>query len=231
MTDAEQRDPLRAIFRECGEQRRVRRGDRLHAAGRPPQYIYLLEAGWIGRSRVNAAGEAAFTAVHIAGDLVGADAIGGGALADDLFALTNASVLRVATDILRARVSRDPDAAIILVDLLAADAGYLREALLALGRQSSPERLSTFILQTYHRLVAAGLLPSGATRFELPLTQAQMAAVTGMTGVHVNRVLRMLREARYLDVRGGVVRIDDMAALEREAQKRTLSLHRDAERV
>ena len=93
-----------------------------------------------------------------------------------------------------------------------------------MGRQSSAERLGTFLRQTRRRLIAAGLLGEDETRFELPLTQAQLASVTGMTGVHVNRVLRQLRKAGLVDVRGGTVRIEDPIALERQAhQVSTLS--------
>ncbi len=35
---------------------------------------------------------------------------------------------------------------------------YLHEALFAVARQAASERLSTFILQTYRRLVSAGLI-------------------------------------------------------------------------
>lgn len=226
-----ERDRLRAIFLEHGERRQVRRGDVLHTAGDPVRYIHLLVEGWIGRIRANAAGEAAFTALHIADDVIGLDAIAGGLLDDDIVALTDAVVLRVPRDVVRGGVAADMDAAMVLVRLLAAETRFLREALVAVGRQSSIERMSTFVLQTYRRLVAAGLVTEGATRFGLPLTQAQLAAVTGMTGVHVNRVLRMLREAQCVDVRGGMVRIDDMAALEQEAQTRAPWQHRDVERI
>ena len=226
----EPRDALGAIFLERGERRQARRGDVLHVAGDTLRNMHMLTTGWIGRVRANAAGDQAFTGIHIAGDVVGLDAVTGGRLDDDLIALTDVAVLRMPSEALRARVAADAEAAMVLVRLLAADAGFLREALLAIGRQNSVERIGAFILQTYHRLVAAGIVAEGATRFELPLTQAQLAAVTGMTGVHVNRVIRLLRDARCVDIRGGMVRIDDMDALQREARMGTLAHSRAAMR-
>lgn len=212
---SERRDPLRAIFADIGERRRAGKHEVLHRAGDPPRYAYLLCEGWIGRTRANDAGETAFTAVHIAGDVIGLDVLSGGPLDDDVAALTEAAVLRVPIPALRERVAGRAEAAMVVVDLLAAEAAFLREALLAIGRQTSTERLSTFIAQTHGRLLAAGLVRPDATRFELPLTQVQLAAVTGMTGVHVNRVLRQLRDAGVMDVRGGMVRLgsgSDVAA-------------------
>ena len=185
-------DALRALFRKAGEARPVRRGERLHVAGEPLAHVHLVARGWIGRCRSTANGDAAFTGVHIAGDVVAADGLLNERVDDDLLALTDGSVLRL-------------------------DAGFLREALFAVGRLSSTERLSVFVLQTFRRQVAAGLIAADARAFELPMTQAQLAAVTGMTSVHLNRVLRSLRERGCLELRDGVLRIDDLPALERQA--------------
>lgn len=173
--------------------------------------------------RSNAAGDLAFTGVHITGDLVGADAVLNERLDDDIVALTHGSVLRIRVDVMLALMSEDAGTAIAVARLLAADGLFLREALLAIGRQSSSERLSTFVLQTYHRLVAARLVPQDAMSFDLPLTQAQLAAVTGLTGVHVNRVLKLLRDSGCVEFRSGVVHINDMAGLQREARSGRLA--------
>ncbi len=210
-------DRLRALFAE-GPPRLIRRGEVLHTAGERLEHVHLIARGWIARLRHTEDGGSAFTGVYLAGDLVGADGIADGRLDDDLLALTDGSVHRIATAALREALARDAGAALALIGLLSADSGFLREALLAVGRRSSAERLCTFILQTYHRQVAAGLITPGTRRFALPLTQTQLAAVTGVTSVHLNRVLQLLRGAGCLDLRGGFVRVDDFAMLEREAR-------------
>ena len=223
---------IRALFEKQGESRQVRRGDRLHHAGDEPRYAYLVTGGWLARMRSNAAGDPAFTGVHIAGDMVGADAVLNGRLDDDITALTHGSVLRARVNVVLARMSEDVGTAIAMARLLATDGRFLREALLAVGRQTSSERLSAFVLQTHHRLVAAKLIPEHATCFDLPLTQAQLAAVTGLTGVHVNRVLKLLRDSGCLEIRSGVVHINDMTALQREARSGRLAHgHRESRMI
>lgn len=223
MSESIQQQRLRVVCAESGSAHRIRRGELLHHAGDPLRHVHLVLEGWVGRTRASVAGDVAFTGVHIAGDIVGVDALLSGELPDDLTALTNGSVLRAPVQAVRASVMRDVDLALEITGLLTADSRFLREALLSVGRQSSSERLSTFILQTRQRLVAAGLIAEDARCFDLPLTQVQLAAVTGLTAVHVNRVLRLLREAGWLDIRSGVVRINDMAALRREARSGTLA--------
>lgn len=204
---------LRALFRGMGQMRHARRGDYLYRAGATLSHLFMIEAGWLSRLRVNTAGKAAFTALHIHGEIVGLDGLASERLDDDVVALTSATVLRVPVGALRAATSQDGVAMMGIATLLAAECGFLREALLAVGHQSSHERIATFLLQTYDRLVFTGAVAPGVQSFELPLTQTQLAAATGMTPVHINRILRKLREGGIVDVQQGVVHLGDLDAL------------------
>lgn len=218
------RESVQPVFAQHGQPRRMRRGERLHVAGSELRQISLMVEGWVARSRASEAGEPLFTAIHIAGDIVGADTLLRSHIDDDLVALTDVTLLRLPVETLRTCGLQDARVAMGLVDGLAADATFLREALLAVGRQSSSERVSTFLLQTHRRLVEAGLIDRDARSFDLPLTQVQLAVATAMTAVHVNRVLRSLEKAGCLTFRRGVVVINDMAALENEARAGSIGL-------
>lgn len=207
---------MRALFAD-GDTRLIGRGERLHLAGEPLTHLHLLTRGWVGRTRSTAAGDAAFTGIHIPGDILAADGLVNAAVDDDLFALNDAAVRRLPVAAVREAVARDLGAAGSLLGLLAAETAFLREALFAVGRLSSSERLATFVLQTFRRLTAAGLVRPTERRFALPMTQSQLAGVTGVTAVHLNRVVQTLRREGCLELGGGFVRIDDMGALERRA--------------
>jgi CRP-like cAMP-binding protein len=115
------------------------------------------------------------------------------------------------------------DAAALFEDSAAETAGGLRRALRAmlacdearrfdhivrLGRLTAYEKTAHFILEMQHR--------SGATEarsFPLPLTQEIMADALGLSVVHLNRVLRQLRAANLVQVRGGVATVHDPRAL------------------
>lgn len=209
---------LPAIFARHGDPRAIARRGVLHQAGAPLTHVWLVTSGWFGRLRFAGDGADAFTGIHIPGDVIGLDAVARERLPDEVRALTDASVLRLPVDALRSTIAADGAAALEVVRLLADDAAYLREAVFSIGTQSGIERLSTFFLQTYYRLQAAGLSAADAERFPLPLTQVQLGAVTGLTSIHVNRVLKQLREARLLAFRGGTVHILDPAGLQRVAQ-------------
>jgi len=216
-TDQRKKGPLREFIIRNANQRHFNRQARVHRAGEKLDHVYLLEDGWLARIRTDRDGSAAFTAMYIAGDVIGADALSGYAIVDDLIALTNVRVARVPLTALRARAATDASLALDLAGLLAKETIFLREALFAVGRQPSDARLCTFFVQTFHRLVAAGLADPAATSFDLPLTQADLATATGLTSVHVSRVLRRLREWEWLQFHNGTVHLLNTEALLRHA--------------
>jgi CRP-like cAMP-binding protein len=85
------------------------------------------------------------------------------------------------------------------------------EHLVGLGRRSAIERTAHFLLELGARLRLVGL--ASADRFTCPLSQYMVADALGLTAVHINRVLRQLRERGLLTFRDGEVIFDDLDGL------------------
>jgi hypothetical protein len=64
------------------------------------------------------------------------------------------------------------------------------------GRRDSISRLSHLLCEFGIRLGAAGLAEDN--RYELPMTQEQLADCTGPTPVHINRVLKELGRLKLI---------------------------------
>ncbi|BBI60580.1 hypothetical protein HSBAA_18860 [Vreelandella sulfidaeris] len=71
------------------------------------------------------------------------------------------------------------------------DAAIFREWLLNIGQREGYARIAHIICELMMRLKAVGLAEDST--FNMPVTQAELADATGMTPVHVNRVLQALR--------------------------------------
>lgn len=95
------------------------------------------------------------------------------------------------------------------------DAAIQRERLLSLGRRSALSRIAHFVCELYVRMELVGLVDG--LRFCLPITQLDISDATGLTSVHVNRMLRQLRDEGLVTVRGGTVEIHDLRRLEKVA--------------
>jgi CRP-like cAMP-binding protein len=76
--------------------------------------------------------------------------------------------------------------------------------------------------------IEARLHPADDARertFSFPLTQGQIGDAIGITSVHTNRTLRVLREQGLATLSGAVLCIHDLAALRREASFDRRYLH------
>jgi CRP-like cAMP-binding protein len=96
------------------------------------------------------------------------------------------------------------------------DAAIHREWLVSLGRRTAIARVAHLFCEMHARLAIVELAdPAG---FPLRITQTDLAECLGLTSVHVNRVLRELRETGVATFRDARVEILDHAGLKRIAE-------------
>lgn len=89
------------------------------------------------------------------------------------------------------------------------------EHLVNIGRRSALERTAHFFMELTERLSLIGLATEA--EYKCPLSQFVLADALGLTAVHVNRVLRQLRELDLLTLRKGSVRVHDLNRLRKLA--------------
>lgn len=104
------------------------------------------------------------------------------------------------------------------------DEGVLRAWIVSMGRRSSIERVAHLTCELYLRMRNIGL--ASDDRCEMPLTQMVIADALGLTPVHVNRVLRKLREQNVMELNGKALVIHDAEQLARIAGFDDNYLHR-----
>ena len=91
------------------------------------------------------------------------------------------------------------------------DEAMVVEHLVSIGRRTAIERTAHFFLELYERLRLVGL--SSPTEFHCPLSQYVLADALGLSAIHVNRVLRQLRERELLTFRDHTVTVHNIADL------------------
>jgi CRP-like cAMP-binding protein len=109
------------------------------------------------------------------------------------------------------------------------DAAIFGEWTLNVGRRGARERVAHLLLEFAYRLQSVGL--SDGTSFTLPVTQADLADATGLSPVHVNRSLKVLRIEGLIRMVGKSITIDDAEALARVADFTPLYLHPEGPRI
>jgi DNA-binding transcriptional regulator LsrR (DeoR family) len=73
------------------------------------------------------------------------------------------------------------------------------------------------------RLQAVGLTEGNAC--ELPMTQSELADATGISTVHVNRMLQELRGAGLITLKGGALTVNDWEGLKDAGEFEPTYLH------
>ncbi len=167
----------------------------------------LLVEGIMSRYIDDRNGLRQLVAVHFPGDFVDLHAFPLKALDHDVATATAATVAIVPHASLEGVVRALPMLTRKLWFATLVDGAIHRAWLFRLGRLDAVGRIAHFLSETNSRLIAAGL--SNGSRFALGLTQADLAEVCGLTTVHVNRVMRQLREERLCVFRSSLVEIPD----------------------
>ena len=108
------------------------------------------------------------------------------------------------------------------------EASMLREWVLNLGRRNAPARLAHVLCELAVRLEAQGL--TDRFGYQFPMTQEQLADVTGLTPVHVNRTLHALETDGLIARSKRAVNVVDWARLRAAADFNDDYLHLDEPR-
>jgi CRP-like cAMP-binding protein len=175
----------------------------------------LLIDGLMCRYKDLQNGQRQITQLNVAGDFVDLHSFTLKYLDHDVMTLTPCRIGIVPHDGLRRISEQFPHLARLLWFTTNLDAAIHREWVLSLGRRSARAKLAALFSELQLRLEVVGL--ADGRGYDLPLTQTDVAECTGLTNVHVNRILRELREEGIVDFHGGRVTILDRDRLWRTA--------------
>ena len=172
----------------------------------------LVVAGLVGRFAQDREGSRQITAIHVPGDMADLHSVVQPKTSSALQALSVATILRIPHAALRSISTRYPAIAEALWRDCMVDAAILCEWLVNVGRREAKHRIAHLICEMGLRI--SGSRARDGFMFDFPITQTQLADATGLTPVHVNRTLQMLRREGILEwSRGHVVRVPDWDAL------------------
>ena len=157
--------------------------------GDAPEYCTLLLSGFAYRHKVTGGGERQILSVHMAGEFLDLQNSFLGVADHNVQALTRCEVAAVPVAALQELAETRPLVGRAMwIDTLV-DAAVYREWIVNVGRRNALSRLSRLLCEFALRLDAAGLADNDRG-YQLPMTQEQLADATGLTSVHVNRVLK-----------------------------------------
>ena len=177
-------------------------------------HIYLLIDGWAARYRLLSDGRRQITALYVPGDFCDLAWRRTPAAPQHVITLTPVRAVRIETATLERLVECDPLARHVIRKKAHLESEWQCEWLISLGRRNGLERLAHLFCELVER---AGQVSKGCGSCEMPLTQVDLADITGLTPVHVNRTLQQMWRSGLIDLSAKKLRVHDLPALRKIA--------------
>ncbi len=186
--------------------KRAAKKDLIREGDQPGPLLIMLD-GWACRYKVLPNGTRQIMALMLPGDACDLHISMLAEMDHGIQTITAATVASISGGDMHAMMDAFPKIARAMYVAQLVDEGIMRAWIVSMGRRSSIERVAHLACELYVRMSNIGLDTEG--KFSLPLSQIVLADALGMTPVHINRVLRQLREAGAMALGRGQLEILD----------------------
>lgn len=153
-------------------------------------HCWLLLSGFCARYKIVGDGGRQIVSIHMVGDLVDLQNAILGVADHSVQALTDCEMAKIPIEAIRRLTDTRPKIKDALWFDTLVDGSIFREWVANVGRRDSKTRIAHLLCEFALKLDAIGL--GEQLNYELPMTQEQLADATGLTPVHVNRMLQAL---------------------------------------
>lgn len=203
-----------------GRMRVVTDGTAIHRAGDTFRSVFFLKSGAAKRMLIKEDGREQILGFPMPGDILGMEAIDGGAHSTTVIALDLCAIVEIPFEAIEALAAEDPSVARFLFHRMSAALRDEHGWMAALGLLSADERVAAFLLDLSQRFSARGF---SARRFVLRMTRAEIGSFLGLTLETVSRVFSRFQKLGLLNVTRRDIELLDMPALSHLAHSHALN--------
>ncbi len=190
--------------------------------GDQPKEVSVLLAGFAQRQKHTSEGTRQIVSFNLPGDPLDFDCLYLEEADASVQMCTNGIIACVRTDAINALLNKSTEIGRAVSTALLVDAAIFREWVVNIGRRDARQRIAHLLCELLVRLRAQQL---DTDVFELPFTQEQLGDATGLTAIHVNRVLKLLATEGAIARVGRRVTVPDWERLQKIADFDDRFLH------
>jgi CRP/FNR family transcriptional regulator len=177
--------------------------------------MFVLRKGKMMSSVLLDDGSRQILRFHFAGDLLAMTNMIYSSATETITALGDCVVAPFDRSVLSDLMLAQPRIAALILICNQIERAALTDRLAALGRTSAKARVAAILLEIRNRMQLLDRSTPGS--FILGLTQEEIGDATGLTAVHVNRMLRQLEEEKIIFREAGRIRFLDEPRMARAA--------------
>lgn len=216
-------DDRRAISALDAEVRRVPRAKDILRAGEHPTNVVIVLRGFLFRYTIGADGARQVHSFYLPTEAPCLETLYIDYMDNNLAAVVDSEIGLIPHDQLYRLIDAPPEARKLLWRQTLVQGAIFREWLMRNSTLPAHASLAHFFCEIFTRARAAKLTRDGS--MDLPITQELLSDAIGLTAVHTNRTLKMLRETGAVDWRGGTLTIRDWDKLAEIAEYDPAYLH------
>jgi CRP-like cAMP-binding protein len=206
----EPRDTLTLATAEIAT-RSLRAREDILRAGDHPHEMYCLLSGVAYRHSLLLNGRREITALLLPGDIIGLESLMPWACVDTVTALMPMQCAQIPARVAAAWIEHRSPISVALWRIRELQASIYREWIINIGTRPAIKRIAHFFCETLTRSRALGIC--NGIQCSVPLTQIELADITAVTPVHVNRILMQLRRDNLAHFKHGYLEVPSFSAL------------------
>jgi len=201
-----------ALLAAIDTTRVIERGRDIEADGSTPKHSTVILSGVACRYKILKGGRRQILVFQFPGDITDIYSYVLKRLDHGIGAVTRCEVAHIPHESIRKLCETYPNLAYTLWRDSLVDTAILNMNIVNAGRRNAPERMAHLICEQYVRMCAAGLAePGKPVRFHI--TQTDIADATGLSLVHVNKTLQMLKAKNLIGRDPQMIKILDWEGL------------------
>lgn len=166
--------------------------------GDQPDFVYLVESGWLYSYCMLADGQRQILFLHKPGDMAGFSDIGATSAICSLRSLRDCVLHPVPTSTFTSSSFLTPAVTMFVLRKSAEMQAILMRTLTAVGRMGARDRIVWLLLLLHDRLHGA----QTCNEIELPLNQTELGDLIGLTNVSVSKILCQLSDGGFIERKG-----------------------------
>lgn len=194
--------------------RNYRRGALVRSENDAAKELFIVQKGWLHSHALLGNGSRQIMRLHFTGDILGLSSLAFRQSSDSITAVTDVTLCPFDRDKLATLFEQHPRLGALIFTLSIAERVALADRLASIGRTSARARVASLLCELIARLRIAG--DKDMKQFHIPLTQEEIGDSTGLTAVHVNRMMRGLVDDGLIARNGNTVTILDERRLVEE---------------
>ncbi|SQD77275.1 FNR family transcription factor [Moritella yayanosii] len=186
------------------------KNDEIFKAGDKVKALYAIRSGSVKSYTITEQGDEQITGFHLAGDLIGFDALSTGVHPSFSQALETSMVCEIPYDTLDELIGKMPMLRRQVMRLMSGEIAADQEMILLLSKKNAEQRLAAFLNNLSIRFSERGF---SAKEFRLTMTRGDIGNYLGLTVETISRLLGRFQTSEMIEVKGKYISIIDHASL------------------